>query len=256
MVMANLWQDHTRHVVRRAAEFPALMHASSISGHSVQFVRNWIGERRARAHARAMPKPDRRTERSRAALMSAFVGLLLADGYDAVTVEAVCERANVGRSTFYMHYTSKEGILRESMKRPSSVLAVLVGNTLPPDVLLGQLVHFHDQRRRNHIFFTGQVRIVWIRVLAELIEPRLAKLARAHRARPILPLNFAALQIAETQLALIGTWLTANQNAKPDPVGEALVATTHAAVAALLRAPGDAPLLIPNEKLAVRTAEP
>lgn len=203
-----------------------------------------------------MAKPDRRTERTRAALMSAFVGVLLAEGYEAVTVEAVCERANVGRSTFYMHYTGKEGILRESMKRPASVLAVLVGNELPPDVLVRQLVHFHDQRRRNHIFFTGQVRTVWIRVLAELIEPRLAKLVRALRARPILPLPFAALQIAEAQIALIANWLTANPNGKPELVGEALVATTHATVGALLRLPSDAPLLIPNEKLAFRTADP
>ena len=204
----------------------------------------------------AMSKPDRRTERTRAALMSAFVGVLLADGYEAITVEHVCERANVGRSTFYMHYAGKEGILRESMKRPASVLAVLVGNELPHDVLVKQLVHFHDQRRRNHIFFTGQVRIVWIRVLAELIEPRLAKLARAHRARPILPLNFAALQIAEAQLALIANWLTANPTTRPDVIAEALVDTTHATVSALLRLPAEAPLLIPNEKLAFRLLEP
>jgi AcrR family transcriptional regulator len=219
---------------------------------------------RPRACSRAMPppestpksKPDRRTERTRAALMSAFVGVLLADGYDAVTIEAVCERANVGRSTFYMHYAGKEAILRESLKRPASVLAVLVGNTLPPEVLVKQLEHFHEQRRRNHIFFTGQVRTVWIRVLAQIIEPRLAKLVRAHRGRPILPLPLAALQIAEAQLAMIANWLTVNPGAKPEPVGEALVATTHATVAALLRAPGAAPLLIPNEKLAVRTAGP
>jgi AcrR family transcriptional regulator len=256
MVMANLSQDDVCYLVRRAADFPGLVPASSISGHRGRFVRNRIGERRARAHLGVMAKPDRRTERTRAALLSAFIGVLLAEGYEALTVEQVCERANVGRSTFYMHYTSKEGILRESMTRPASVLAVLVGNVLPPEALVGQLVHFHDQRRRNHIFFAGQVRTIWIRVLAELIEPRLTRLVRAHRARPILPLNFAALQIAEVQLALIANWLTANPGAKPELVGEALVATTHATVAALLRAPAEAPLLIPNEKLAFRIVEP
>ena len=79
-----------------------------------------------------MSKPDRRTERTRAALMSAFVTLLLSEGYDAVTVERVADAANVGRSTFYMHHTGKEDILRRSLTRPSGVLAALVGNTPPP----------------------------------------------------------------------------------------------------------------------------
>ena len=57
-------------------------------------------------------KPDRRTERSRSALMSAFIAILLSDGYDAVTVERVAERANVGRSTFYMHFKSKASCAR------------------------------------------------------------------------------------------------------------------------------------------------
>ena len=203
-----------------------------------------------------MAKPDRRTERTRAALMSAFVGVLLAEGYETLTVEQVCERANVGRSTFYMHYTGKEDILRQSMQRPSSVLAVLVGNEIPRDLLIKQLEHFHEQRRRNHIFFAGQVRTVWIRALAELIDPRLAKLARTHRARPILPLNFAALQVADAQLALVANWLTAHPNTRPGVIAEALVDGTHAMVAALLRAQAGAPLLIPNEKLAFRLAEP
>src|SRR5882672_10299871 len=100
-----------------------------------------------------MSKPDRRTERTRAALMGAFVSLLLSEGYDAVSVERVAARANVGRSTFYMHYTGKEDILRQSMARPSSVLAVVVGHDLPQEVLIRQLDHFNAQRHRNHIFF-------------------------------------------------------------------------------------------------------
>jgi AcrR family transcriptional regulator len=203
-----------------------------------------------------MPRPDRRTERTRSALLSAFVGVLLAEGYEAVTVEQVCARANVGRSTFYMHYNGKEDILRHAMRRPGSVLTALVGNEIPRDLLVRQLVHFHEQRRRNHVFFSGSVRAIWVRVLAELIEPRLAKLARAHRARPILPLPFAALQVADAQLALIANWLIANPSTKPEVVAEALVESTHATVAVLLRAQSEMPLLIPNEKLAFRVVEP
>lgn len=201
-----------------------------------------------------MPKPDRRTERTRAALMSAFIALMLSEGYEAVSVERIAARANVGRSTFYMHYTGKDDILKQSMARPSTLLAVLVGNELPPEAVLKQLDHFHQQRSRNQVFFAGPVRALWVKTLAGLIEPRLAKLAQQTRARPLLPLPVAAHQIAENQIALIAGWLTAKAPAKIDAVADALVATTRGLTAALLRLRPDAPLVIQGEKLRFVTA--
>src|SRR3982751_1547576 len=63
-------------------------------------------------------KTDRRTQRTRQALMMAFVGEVLTRGYEDVSVEDIVKRANIGRSTFYMHYKSKEDLLRESISRP------------------------------------------------------------------------------------------------------------------------------------------
>ncbi len=194
-------------------------------------------------------KADRRTERTRAALMQGFIGLILAEGYDAVTVERVAERANVGRSTFYMHYTGKDDILRQSMKRPSTLLAVTVGYAPPLEALVKQLQHFHAQRGRNHVFFAAPVRNIWVRALAELIEPRVIAIARHARARPLLPLPLVAVQIAEAQIALITNWLQGRAPVKIDAIAETLLATTRALLGALLRCPPHASLVIPGEKL-------
>jgi AcrR family transcriptional regulator len=193
-----------------------------------------------------MPKPDRRTERTRAALMHSFVELVLTEGYEALTVDAMAARANVGRSTFYMHYRSKEDILRQSILRPSSALAAIVGSDASHERLVPLLHHFFEQRRRNQAFFQGRVRAVWIRCLAELIAPRLAALSRRARSRPILPLPLAAQQIAEAQIALIVNWIGARPVTKPDAIAEALAACTHAAVAALLRAKQGTAMILPN----------
>jgi AcrR family transcriptional regulator len=187
-------------------------------------------------------KPDRRTERSRSALMSAFVQIVLSEGYAAVTVERVAERANVGRSTFYMHYRSKEDILKQSMARPSAPLVAIVGRDAAPDALLPILEHFREQRRVNRVFFDWPIRPIWVRCLAELIEPRVAAAARQARARPILPVPLIALQIAEAQIALVTHWLRGAAAAKPDAVAEALVAETRALLAALLRTGPEAAL--------------
>lgn len=194
-------------------------------------------------------KPDRRTERSRSALMSAFVGIVLSEGYEAVTVERVAERANVGRSTFYMHYAGKEDILKKSLTRPSSHLAVVVGHDVAPASLLPILAHFHEQRKTNRVFFDWPVRPIWVRCLAEMIEPRLASVSRHARGRPVLPLPLIALQIAEAQIALVTHWLQGRVPAKPEAVAEALVAQTRAMLVCLLRVKPEASLFIPGEKL-------
>lgn len=54
---------------------------------------------------------DRRVARSRRRLRQALSELIAEHDYDAITVQAICDRADVGRSTFYAHYESKEDLL-------------------------------------------------------------------------------------------------------------------------------------------------
>lgn len=68
---------------------------------------------------------DRRVRRSRQRLHDALVALTLEHGWDRVTVQAVCARARVGRSTFYVHFADKE------------------------DALVGGLEHVRDDLRRR-----------------------------------------------------------------------------------------------------------
>ncbi|MEV5610670.1 TetR/AcrR family transcriptional regulator [Streptomyces sp. NPDC052225] len=54
---------------------------------------------------------DRRVRRTRRLLRDALVSLVLERGYAAVTVEDITERADLGRATFYSHYTDKDDLL-------------------------------------------------------------------------------------------------------------------------------------------------
>jgi AcrR family transcriptional regulator len=59
---------------------------------------------------------DRRVARTRAMLQQAHISLILKKGYDAITVDDICNAANVGRSTFYAHYTSKDDLRRSGLE--------------------------------------------------------------------------------------------------------------------------------------------
>ncbi len=57
------------------------------------------------------PATDRRVARTHDALRAALIALILERGWDQTSVQDVCDRANVGRSTFYEHFDNKEKLL-------------------------------------------------------------------------------------------------------------------------------------------------
>ena len=56
---------------------------------------------------------DRRITKSRKAIYTAFLQLLNQKGYETITVQEIIDLADIGRSTFYSHYESKELLLDE-----------------------------------------------------------------------------------------------------------------------------------------------
>ncbi len=54
---------------------------------------------------------DRRVQRTRDALRVALMQLMVDVGWDGIDVQALCQKANIGRSTFYQHYANKEELL-------------------------------------------------------------------------------------------------------------------------------------------------
>ncbi len=61
-------------------------------------------------------KIDRRVNRTRRSLQGALLALILEKGYDAVTVEDITRRADLGRTTFYLHYRDKEDLLMQAVQ--------------------------------------------------------------------------------------------------------------------------------------------
>src|SRR5678815_5861626 len=56
-------------------------------------------------------KEDARVRRTRDALGDALVALMQEKPFESITVQDVLDRAHVGRSTFYSHYSDKDDLL-------------------------------------------------------------------------------------------------------------------------------------------------
>jgi AcrR family transcriptional regulator len=63
--------------------------------------------------APAETRRARKKERTRQEIFSAAMELFAARGFDAVTIEAICDAADVARATFFLHFPSKAALVWE-----------------------------------------------------------------------------------------------------------------------------------------------
>lgn len=93
---------------------------------------------------------DRRVRRTRDLLRRALLDLILEKGYDRITVQEVIDRADVGRSTFYAHFTDKDDLLLSGLEEMSATLEEQMRRHLEggdPNPVLAAFRHA-DQHRR------------------------------------------------------------------------------------------------------------
>jgi AcrR family transcriptional regulator len=158
---------------------------------------------------------DRRTARTRTALIAAFNHLALSQRKNIRVADIVAE-ANVGRSTFYEHYKSAEDIHLQAMTRPFALLADAAAGAGDEARLTGLLRHFWENRQLARASFTGRMHDKVARLLAGMVEERLEGAALA------IPPRLAAMQLAEAALAPIRGWVTAEAPCTAEALAGAL----------------------------------
>ncbi len=176
---------------------------------------------------------DRRVSKTRAMLLASFDQLLLARGYDDVSVRALTEHADVGRSTFYEHFEGKDDLLEQSLARPLAALAAATQNEASSIALLEVLTHLRAQRVLARALLQGSARAIMIRVLASKLEGQLAALVRRSATPPIAALPFLAASLAHGQLGVIEAWLGGDDRCDVQTAARVLRATTRAGFAAM-----------------------
>lgn len=124
--------------------------------------------------------------RTRAALQEALVALILERGWESTTVQDICDRADVGRSTFYVHFSDKEGLLAGGLDELRGTLrrqARSGDGAVPLSFVRGMIEHAYEQRRLFRAVIGRKsgflIQRRFRRLLIELVREDLAPLAPA-----------------------------------------------------------------------------
>ena len=76
--------------------------------------------------ASAVSRRERKKGRTRADIYNAAMNLFLKRGFDSVTIEDICDAADVARATFFLHFPAKETLLVEYGDRANAELATAI----------------------------------------------------------------------------------------------------------------------------------
>jgi len=165
-----------------------------------------------------MTKTDRRIQRTRELLQKALIELTSERDYDAITIQDIIDRANVGRTTFYKHFNSKDELF---MSCHEAILSQFHLNPLHPlsrDELLSPetpmemtSAYQHLEQRRAQLYpvFQGKDSPLILRQIRDRSAREIeANLRDAFdESRSVIPLELLANYLAGAQIALMQWWL-------------------------------------------------
>jgi AcrR family transcriptional regulator len=170
---------------------------------------------------------DRRAARTKAMLQRAHISLILEKGYEAITVEDICDEANVGRSTFYAHYSNKDDLKRSGFEhlRKQLVDRQKEAQATPGDIKdrsFGfSLTMFEHARDHIDLYRAlagghgGTVSLGQIRqILSNLVRNEFAAAASKNSA-DIVPRELVVQYIVGAYMAVLVWWLDGGAKLPP-----------------------------------------
>lgn len=190
-------------------------------------------------------KVDRRVQRTRELLRNTLVRLIREKDYDEITIQDITDRANLGRTTFYLHYQSKDDLLLDhhadfttSLNLSQLSREQLLSATPQTEMITflhrfseGKFIYLAIRNAKDfHVIMRG-IREQMTGVLATSLE------AAFPDTPPTIPLPVLATYIVGAQLALVDWWLTNRTGYTPQDIAAILQQLQRAAIRDAYRIP-------------------
>jgi AcrR family transcriptional regulator len=187
------------------------------------------------------PGTDRRAMRTRQLLIQALADLMHTKRYSAISVQEIADRADVGRSTFYAHFTDKDDLMVQGLRHMVGTLdpgPAGATNTLVPSLGLFHHVAGAKDLKRS-LAHGGHLSMFYDVLQAELSSLFLDRLApRLPEGPTRIPPPLLASMVAAMLVTAVRTWIEADAGAPAEDVNRSFTIAAEAALRAGLRPAG------------------
>jgi len=181
---------------------------------------------------------DRRQKKTREAIFSAFTSLLAKKNYNQITVQEIIDAANVGRTTFYAHFETKDYLLKELCEELfGHIIDTEMG--LPHDhyhyscereadsVFLHLLRHLQENDKNILELLSSQNNDMFLRYFKSNLK-KLIISQYSHKGllkNTALPEDYLINHIASSFVETVSWWLSHSMKESPEQITKYFLAT-------------------------------
>ncbi len=171
--------------------------------------------------------PDRRVRRTKQRLDEALESLIIEKGYDKTTVQDLIDRADVGRSTFYAHYETKDDLLVSWVDQLAAEMELHMAQQQTDDAsIMPSLALFRHMAEAHHVY-KAMIGSRGIDIATEMIHSRLLRHATSELERrpdtndqTSIPIEVRAEFLTGSLLALLAWWVDNDMPYPPESMDE------------------------------------
>lgn len=180
---------------------------------------------------------DRRQKKTRDAIFSAFTSLLSQKNYNQISVQEIIDEADIGRTTFYAHFETKDYLLKDlceelfghiidtAMGLPHGHYHYSCGNETD-SVFLHLLRHLQENDRNILELLSSQNNEIFLKYfksnLKKLIITQYADKGLLKNTQ--LPEDYIVNHISSSFVETVGWWVSRQMKETPEEITEYFLA--------------------------------
>lgn len=173
---------------------------------------------------------DRRTQKTRAALQEALISLMFEKSYEAILIQEILDRANVGRSTFYTHFSDKDELLAEGLQglrellRNAQIATPILSNKSYEKVIgfsLAMFEHAHDHKKLYRSLVSGPGWVIVRQRIEEILVQLMKEEARTlfkRRTASEVPFELFIHFLGATFMSVLTWWFNFKRPLPPKEI--------------------------------------
>ncbi|MCR5431508.1 MAG: TetR/AcrR family transcriptional regulator [Lachnospiraceae bacterium] len=172
---------------------------------------------------------DRRQQKTRKAIFSAFNNLLEKKHFNNITVQEIIDEANIGRSTFYSHFETKDELLKEMC---TDIFDHIYSHELHSETshdfslsdhgLLEKIAHllYHLKDNKENVIgiLSGESGELFMRYFKEYLVTMFEQYPQS--IKKDVPKDFAMNHLVGSLAEAVKWWIAAKMEPKPETVAE------------------------------------